>query len=242
MQRPDGFTLLEVLVAVAITAMLGVGASQLLRSVIDTKEATDITSEQLISLQRFNQVVSRDMEQFINRSVRDQYGDSQASLILDNGEYPIEFTRAGWRNSPVASNPRSTLQRVAYRLEALDSDACKPARERLLRWGVAEPEGDCLVRYFWRVLDRTSDSEPAAQVVLEQITLLEMELLAEKQSATPQASGSTPAERDWFSSWPALQGGNGENDVPVAIRWRFELPRIGELERTWLLAHDGELQ
>ena len=246
-QGHQGFTLLEVLVAVAITATLGVGASQLLRSVIDAKNATEISSQQLVSLQRFNQVLSRDMEQFINRSIRDTYGDEQASLLLDSGDYAIEFTRAGWRNSPVSQDPRSTLQRVAYRMESLDDDVCKPARERLLQWGTEQPDGDCLVRYFWRVLDRSSDSEPMAQVVLEQVNELEIDLLAEKQS-NPNASTGNAATaasvevqgRDWYSSWPALQASGSDIEVPLALRWRFEVPRLGDIERTWIIAHDGE--
>lgn len=240
MTAARGFTLLEVLVAVAITAMIGVASSQLLRSVIDSKKATDIASEQLTSLQRFNQVISRDMEQFINRSVRDAYGNSQASLILDNGDYPIEFTRAGWRNSPVSSDPRSTLQRVAYRLEDMESDVCKPARLRLASWGVEDSaRGECLVRYFWRVLDRSSDSEPAAQVVLEQVDLLEMDVMVEKRTHQ-QGQPVTVDGRDWYTSWPALQSGNNQEQVPVALRWRLTLPHLGDLERIWLLAHDGE--
>lgn len=238
MHHSRGFTLLEVLVAVAITAMLGVGASQLLRSVIDTKSSTEITSEQLTSLQRFNQVLSRDIEQFIDRSIRDQYGDSQSALILENGDYPIEFTRAGWRNSPIAKDPRSTLQRVAYRMESMDNDVCKPARERLLKWGVAEPEGDCLVRYFWRVLDRSTDSEPVSQVVLEQIESLEIDLLVEKLSQQQDQSVKVDG-RDWYSAWPALQTAGQGQEVPRAVRWRFELPRLGDIERTWLIAHSG---
>jgi len=142
-----GFTLLEVLIAVSITAMIGVASTQLLSNVIDSKQASEVRSEQLVSLQRFNMVVSRDIEQLINRSIRDEYGDKQASLLLDSGDFPIEFTRAGWRNSPVSRDPRAELQRVAYRLEPIDSDVCEPALQRLQSWGVTEPQYDCLVRY-----------------------------------------------------------------------------------------------
>ena len=89
--RSQGFTLLEVLVAVGITAMIGVGATQLLANIIDSRRITDIRAEQLASLQRFNMVVSRDIEQIINRGIRDQYGDPQPALLLNNGDYPLEF-------------------------------------------------------------------------------------------------------------------------------------------------------
>merc|ERR1712000_263532 len=104
-----GFTLLEVLLAVAITAMIGVGSAQLLNSIINAKQGVDIRSEKLASLQRFNMAVSRDIEQIINRPIRDIYGDEQAALRINDGDYPLEFTRAGWRNSPVAEDPRSEL-------------------------------------------------------------------------------------------------------------------------------------
>lgn len=227
-----GFTLLEVLVAVGITAMIGVGATQLLSNIIDSRRATEIRAEQLASLQRFNMVVSRDIEQMINRGIRDQYGEPMAALILEGSEFPLEFTRTGWRNSPFAERPRSELQRVAYRTEPLDSDACAGARQRLQSWGLVEPEGECLVRYFWPVLDRASTSEPLAQVVLEQVDRFEVDVLAGQVAA---ADGLTTPSRDWYSAWPPLQVAGNEVQ-PLAVRWRLTLPMLGDLERLWLLA------
>lgn len=236
-----GFTLLEVLVAVSITALIGVGAAQLLKNVSDSKQSLDIRSQQLASLQRFNNVISRDAEQFISRKIRDNYGNESASLLLDDGDYAVEFTHAGWRNRRLSKDPRSTLRRVAYSVEAIDSDACERARLTLESWGVVDPEDDCLIRYYWHVLDRSSDSEPVSQVVLEQISNLEIDVLVEKRS---QQSGQSPKieGKDWFSSWPSFQNGGaqGNSEIPVALRWRFNLPQFGDLERVWLIAYDEE--
>ncbi len=229
-----GFTLLEVLIAVSITAMIGVASTQLLSNVIDSKQASEVRSEQLVSLQRFNMVASRDLEQFINRSIRDAYGDAQASLLLDSGDFPLEFTRAGWRNSPVSTDPRAELQRVAYRLEPIDSEVCEPALQRLQSWGVTEPGHDCLVRYFWPVLDRASDSVPQAQVVLEQVERLEIDLLVQQERKASDGQSAEISGRDWYTAWPALQSGSDE-ERPLAIRWRLTLPALGEIERQWLL-------
>ncbi|WP_430462515.1 type II secretion system minor pseudopilin GspJ [Thalassolituus sp. LLYu03] len=234
-RRHSGFTLLEVLIAISITAMIGIGATQLLSNIINTKQATDIRSEKLASLQRFNMVISRDIEQIINRTVRDAYGDAQEAILLDAGDYPLEFTRTGWRNSPVASDPRAELQRVAYRLEDIDSDICEPARLRLQSWGIAEPQGECLVRYFWNVLDRASTSEPQAQVVLEQAEDLDIELLVQESSTETATSGDVTGQ-NWTTSWPALNSASNSKLSPLAIRWRLTLPEIGEIERLFLLA------
>src|SRR5690554_591497 len=140
--RMRGFTLLEVLIAVSITAMIGVGATQLLSNVIESRQAIDIRADQLASLQRFNMVVSRDIEQIINRPIRDEYGEEQPALMLETGQYLLEFTRAGWRNSPLAQEPRSELQRVAYRLESIHSDECEVARIKLEKWNIVDEKGD----------------------------------------------------------------------------------------------------
>src|SRR5690554_7547150 len=109
-----GFTLLEVLIAVAITAMIGVGATQLLTNVIDSRQAIEIRAEQLASLQRFNMIVSRDMEQIINRPIRDEYGDEQPALMLESGQYLLEFTRAGWRKDRKSTRLNSSHVRISY--------------------------------------------------------------------------------------------------------------------------------
>lgn len=229
MNTVRGFTLLEVLIAVAITATIGVGASQLLRGVIDAKQATDMRSHQLAMLQRFNAIVSRDAEQWIDRGVRDNFGETLPALMIDQGDYAVEWTRAGWRNTPIGQTLRSELQRVAYRTESIQSDVCEPARTQLTEWGIENPPYDCLVRYYWTVLDRASDSQPRAQVLLPQIDRFDVEVLIE------QGAGGDNQTRDWFSAWPGLS----EGGTSKAIRWRFEIPSIGEVERIWLLAAGG---
>ncbi len=229
-----GFTLLEVLIAVAITAMIGVGATQLLTNVIDSRQAIEIRAEQLASLQRFNMIVSRDMEQIINRPIRDEYGDEQPALMLESGQYLLEFTRAGWRNSPLAEEPRSELQRVAYRLESIHSDPCEPARIKLEKWNIVDEKGQCLVRYFWPVLDRANNTQPITQMVLEQIDELEVEVLSQGALAEDDISAIRPS--DWYTVWPALNMGATDQQTPKAIRWRAILPHLGEIKRLWIIS------
>lgn len=233
----QGFTLLEVLIAISITAMIGVGAVQVISTITNARDGIATRSQQLSDLQRFNAVVSRDIAQFINRPIRDQYGEEQTALLLESGDYLLEFTRTGWRNRPASENPRSELQRIAYQIESLDDEACESARQRLASTEEPDPEGDCLVRYIWNVLDRGYDSEPRSMVVLDQLESLEISLLVDDRDSESE-SGSPVQSQDWFSSWPSLQD-SGTKLVPVAMRWKLELPVWGELERLWEIAHDG---
>lgn len=239
----SGFTLLEVMIAISITALIGISSTNLLSNIIESKKVTDIRSEQLVTLQRFNQLVSRDVEQIINRSVRDQYGDPLSALMLDTTDYLAEWSRLGWRNSPISVNPRSTIQRVAFQTYDINDEECEPAKERLAEWGELEPEGLCLIRYFWPVLDRAGDTEPKTQIILDLVEEIEIEVLVEtqKSNSDTQASQSsaTPAPQAWHFQFPNLLN-EGSKEIPIAMRWRLTLPKIGKIERLWLVAYDDQ--
>lgn len=96
MSKQLGFTLLELLVAVAIFALLGVGSYRLLASTIATREASKTHDMALVQLQRTFTIMNRDMAQAVGRSVRDQYGDAQPALLLKNNT--LELTRMGVPN------------------------------------------------------------------------------------------------------------------------------------------------
>ncbi len=240
--RASGFTLLEVLIAVAISATIAISAIQLLSTVSNTSRASAYKADELAGLQRFNQIVSRDMEQFINRPIRNEYGDSVAAVLLDTGDYPLELTRTGWRNSPVSTDPRSELQRVAYRMEPLEDEICEPALKRLAR--AAEIEADdfdtgdlyCLVRYYWNVLDRTTDSEPMTQILLDQVKDVGFMLV----TSTPTQNEAVPSALNRHDTWPPLETLTSGERL-AAIEWRLDLPLEGEINRIWLLTDDGGL-
>ena len=88
-----GFTLLELLVAVAIFALLGVGSYRLLASTINVRDTAKKHDAALIQLQRSFIVMNRDLSQAISRQIRDQYGDTVAAVVLKNNV--LELTRVG---------------------------------------------------------------------------------------------------------------------------------------------------
>ena len=76
----QGFTLLEVLVAFTIFAIIGVISSQLMSQTISAQANLSSRGERLGDLHRAMQILQRDLMQITDRPVRDQYGDQAQSL------------------------------------------------------------------------------------------------------------------------------------------------------------------
>jgi len=152
-RRQAGFTLLELLVALSIFALLAAMAYGGLNTVLKTRRATDVQAERLTRLQQTFFWLERDIVQAIDRPVRDEFGDPQPAMIgVTLGDLRLQLTRNGWRN-PIG-RPRSDLQRVA--------------------WGLQD---DRLMRYYWSVLDRAQDSKPLATEMLDGVDRLELRFL-----------------------------------------------------------------
>ncbi len=153
--RQAGFTLLELLIALAIFAVLSSLAYGSLRSALFNREQSQQRTEQLARLQMAFLFISRDLEQVVNRPVRNTYGDIQPALFTPQQTYRLEFTRAGWNNP--ARTRRSTLQRVAYSVD----------------------EGE-LIRHSWWMLDRTDEKPALSQPLLDGVKEIELRFLDNK--------------------------------------------------------------
>lgn len=164
MMRARGFTLLELLVALAIFAVLSVLAYGGLRNVLDTRAQVEVEAARLTALQTTFTLIERDVEQALARSVRDNYGDTQPALT-GGGNKLLELTHAGLRNP--ALQARSQLQRVAYQLK----------------------DGH-LQRLTWPVLDRAPNSVPQQAELLSGIATVEV--LFYDQNFTPQRAWPLP--------------------------------------------------
>lgn len=155
-KRVRGFTLLELLVALAVFAMVSLMAYSGLHTVLQNKQVTEQRAERIQQLQSAMLMLERDLSQIaLLREIRDDYGDRQGSLrTADFGAITLEFTRAGWRNPTRMA--RSTLQRTAY--------------------GIDE---EVLKRFSWTVLDRTQESIPNEVVLLAGVRKMRLRYMDE---------------------------------------------------------------
>ena len=118
-----GFTLLEVLVAITIFALLSLAAYQVLQGVLRSSEISKAHSERLTELQRAMLIIEQDFTQIVARRSRQEGVDNEDLSTLTAGEdlfesedQGIEFNRLGWAN-PLNLLPRSDILRVRYRLQ-----------------------------------------------------------------------------------------------------------------------------
>lgn len=170
--KNKGFTLLEVLIAIGITALIGLGAWQVLNSAITSSERTQERLEELNAMQKTMLIMARDFSQIIGRSVRDEYGDYQDALKSTSEFYLIELSRVGWRNP--LDDKRSDIQRVAYELD-----------------------GDKLVRHYWNVLDRSQDSESVYRTLINGVESVAFRYMNDSDAWTdkwpPEEVSNTPS-------------------------------------------------
>lgn len=217
----SGFTLLEVLVAVGIFALIGIVSAALLSRTLEARAEAAARADRLQAVQRAVQRLQRDVLQYAGRGIRDEFGDGQPPLRVDLSG-TLELTVQGWRNP--LELPRSELQRVRWRLD----------------------EEGTLERAFWPVLDRAQDSAPRLQAVLSDVRAFDVEVLdgeggswrewpGEDAADLPDADLPTAGED------PAA-GASPGSEYAIALRLAVEVPPFGRIERLLLLGEAIELE
>lgn len=147
----SGFTLLELIVVLAIFAVFSLMAYGGLDSVLQTRAQVEEALQRTATAQKAYIRLRDDFQQIRNRPVRDGFGDTQPPIRTDRlGR--VELTRGGWRNP--LTQPRAGLERVSYRLD-----------------------GKKFKRESWRVLDQAQDSKAVELVLFDNVKTLSWRLL-----------------------------------------------------------------
>ncbi len=203
-RRASGFTLLELLVAMAIFAIVGALAMGGLDAVLGQRELAAKQLDRLHQVQRAVRIITNDFAQLTPRPVRDILGEGQPNLGALKSDCDVSvivcLSRAGWSN-PFWLRPRGELQRIQYRFE----------------------DGK-LIREYWPAMDRILVTEPRSETLLQDVDGIEIAY----QDTNPAQGNSA----EWVTHWPPRQTDSGEDvPPPPAIRIRLQLKDWGLIER-----------
>ena len=92
-QKQQGFTLLELLIASIIFAIMAVMAYGGLDNVIRNSESSQQALKRLQQIQQSVSVLNRDFSQIVPRSIRDEFGNLQPYLSAGSN---IDLTMKNW--------------------------------------------------------------------------------------------------------------------------------------------------
>lgn len=209
--RARGFTLVEVLVATAITVVVAAAAYAGVSNVLAGAEQLRATGDRTREINRALGLVARDLRQFVNRPVRDEFGARQPALAGGPlALFPLSLTRDGWHNS--LQVPRSDLQRVHYYVE-----------------------DGALWRAYQVSLDRSIDAQLLRARLLDGVEELELRFLGSIDRLSVDRSLAVDT-RDWARNWIADGSGDGALPLPpAALEMRLELSDLGQVRRLYAL-------
>ena len=152
--RREGFTLVEMLIALAIFGMITAAGVALLTLTVRTQETSERLLDAIGAVRRTGALLTADLSQAAPRVRRDGEGRPRPAFAGGDGgeELLLAFVRRGFEDE---SGVRSSLQRVEYRLRG----------GRLERWrfgavdGEGRPEAMKLLDGVERVRLRYRDRE-----------------------------------------------------------------------------------
>ena len=168
----QGFTLLEILIALAIFAIMSMMAYAGLAAILDARASTVPRAQQLAELQTTLYLLNEDLSQIINRSIRDEFGTTESAFSVGRGKEIVVFTRTvpSWSNDAGTNS----LLRVSYSLEK-----------------------DVLYRQVWSLPDRTQQTECRRRKLMTAKSVVLTKYNPSTQTWEPfTGSGGIPAALD----------------------------------------------
>jgi len=206
-----GFSLVEVMAAVMVFALISSISVGLLTTALRSKETSEAVMAELAAIQRVQALLTEDVGQMVLRPVRDEDGltDQRVFALDARGADPLNparedepreilvLTRTGWAN-PGGLQPRSGLQRVAWIYDGA----------RLWRETSLYP-------------DLAQGGTPVRQLIADNVTDLQIEALM---------TGV------WSAAVEVRPGPNGEaaGQPPRAVRLSYVQASLGEMEHVAL--------
>lgn len=215
-----GFTLLEVLIALVISALIAVMAFQSLDAADKGAQRTNEVLDDINRLDRAWQMLAADLRHVQTPLANDQNALFQGESLRSSGENADQpvlfFKRRGWVN--FANLPRSDLQLISYRV----------AEGKLWR--------DFLPEYNRELNDIDMEDDAFHQLLLDNVDDLQLRFLHQGIITSKGKSALEGREfaDDWLQQWPdsSLQGASG---LPLAVEITIDIKGVGPSVRLFAL-------
>lgn len=205
-----GFTLVELLLAVALTAVVAGLTYAGLANGISASTALATEVQQLTELQRALAVIEDDLWQVRLRPVNHGAGYREPAFVTaPAAEVLLAFTRAGALQLP--DQVRSPLTRIRYVLR-----------------------DNALWRQHWPAADRSDALQPPLDtLLLEQVRCVTLELLAPPVSVFGNDALSLQAAGgNWPRSWNSSDAATAlASPLPLAVRLTLMTENFDEVQR-----------
>jgi len=111
-----GFTLIEMLIALAIFSLLSIGATTAMLGGLKTKEDVKIKLDHITEFEMARALMRSDLNSLVLRENRDPYGNAEQYIVSGGVETIFTFTRSG-RENPGGLERRGPVERIAYVFE-----------------------------------------------------------------------------------------------------------------------------
>ncbi len=220
-RKACGFTLIEVLVAIAIGATMAGLAYQSLSTASLSVERSSSVVEKIDEIDRFWQLLNGDLERAVTRQWIDVYSQRQPAFSAQFGDrlaqselaisgedsYLMRFIRGGWENP--LERTRSDLQLVSYRLEPVEDSELKT-----------------LWRDYSADIDVVDTPTIKRRRILDGIEKLQLRFLPD--------DAKNLQEDSWITGWPA--NGAPTDTLPIAVEIELTIEGVGEITRIFSLA------
>ena len=233
--RSSGFTLLELLVAMFIAAIIFAMGYGTINQAVKNRTGPQEQQKKLLELQTTVRTMEQDFVQLVQRPIRDPVGGTyqpclvangtsttgsgsslgsssgSRSTLSSNGAQPlVALTRGGWTNPTGLQRP--ALQRVAYYFQ-----------------------DGTLRREHWTVLDPTQSSTAVRRDLMTHLKSVSLRFL-DVQTGQVQVQGQTQnlsQSGAWSPIWPPLNNANQDNRRyrPIAVEITLETEDWGKIVR-----------
>lgn len=203
--KAQGLTLIEVMVAVSILAVIATISYQTLSVTIASKEVVEAKLKELARIDRAWLLLETDLKNALSYGRRQMLGPGSGELIPPllierNGDYAMVVLRGGHPNP--MNFPRSELIRVGYRVE-----------------------DETLWRDVWYNLGSVDQEEAKQQKIVDGVESIEISILSDR--ANSFSSGP------WLDNWTMEQ--QASSPMPLALKVTIKLEGYEEVSRLYAL-------